>query len=246
MATPNKKTKTQKGAFQPVGSKRLRAAWEGVDHTRLYPLADAIKLVKQNANSKFDETIDIAINLDVDAKQSEQSVRGVVAMPNGIGKTVRVAVFAREDKFKEAKDAGADIVGNTDLVEQIEKGQIDFDRCIATPDMMPVLGKVAKILGPKGLMPNPKLGTVTVDVGKAVRAAKSGQVEFRAEKAGLIHAGLGKASFSEKALTENIRAFVDAIQQAKPSGIKGAFLKKVALSSTMGPGVKIDISSLKA
>lgn len=243
MAAAKKKTKLD---LSLAGGKRLRKAQEGIERAKLYSLDEAVKLIKSRATAKFDETIDIAINLDVDSEQSDQSVRGMVAMPNGVGKSVRVAAFVKDDKVKEALAAGADLAGNNDLVEAILKGEISFDRCIATPDMMPALGKVAKILGPKGLMPNPKLGTVTPDVVKAIKAAKSGQVEFRAEKAGLIHAGLGKASFTEKALAENIRAFVDAVQQAKPTSIKGAFLKKVSLSSTMGPSVKVDISSLKA
>lgn len=244
MAAP-KKTKKNEAANLP-GSKRLRAAKDGIAPLQLYSLEEAVKLVKARATAKFDETIDIAIALDVDVKQSDQNVRGMVAMPNGVGKNVRVAVFVKDDKIEEAKKAGADLVGNDELVDAILKGDINFDRCIATPDMMPALGKVAKILGPRGLMPNPKLGTVTPDVAKAVKAAKSGQVEFRAEKAGIVHAGLGKASFSEKALLENIKAFMDALNQAKPASVKGIYVKKITLSSTMGPGVKVDINSLKA
>lgn len=226
--------------------KRLRKAYEGVDVAKLHSLHDAIKIVKANAKTKFDETIDLAVCLGVDVKQSDQAVRGTVAMPNGLGKTVRVAVFARDAKAQEAKDAGADIVGSEELVEMIQKGDMPFDRCIATPDMMAFVGRVGKLLGPRGLMPNPKLGTVTPNVADAVKAAKSGQVEFRAEKAGVVHAGIGKASFSEDALVENIRALVDALQKAKPATSKGTYLKKVYVSSTMGVGIGVDVSSLAA
>jgi large subunit ribosomal protein L1 len=201
-------------------------------------------MIKERAKAKFDETIEIALNLGIDPRHADQNVRGVVQLPNGTGKSMRVAVFARGDKAKEAERAGADIVGAEDLVEKVQGGTIDFDRCIATPDMMALVGRLGKVLGPRGLMPNPKLGTVTADVTAAVKAAKGGQVEFRAEKAGLVHAGVGKASFSEQALVENVKAFVGAINRAKPSGAKGTYLKKVCLSSTMGPGVKIEVSSL--
>jgi large subunit ribosomal protein L1 len=205
-----------------------------------------VKLVKASAVSKFDETIEIAMNLGIDPRHADQAVRGVVGLPNGTGKAVRVAVFARDKKAEEARAAGADIVGAEDLAEQVQAGQIDFDRAIATPDMMVVVGRLGKVLGPRGLMPNPKLGTVTADVAGAVKASKGGQVEFRAEKAGIVHAGVGKASFEEKALVENVRAFVDAINKAKPAGAKGTFIKKISLSSTMGPGLKLDIASLTA
>ena len=224
--------------------KRLKKAREGVDREKLYPLADAIKMVKERATSKFDETVEIAINLGVDPRHADQMVRGVVTLPNGTGRTLRVGVFARGAKAEEAKAAGADVVGAEDLVEKVQGGQIDFDRCIATPDMMGLVGRLGKVLGPRGLMPNPKLGTVTMAVGDAVKAAKGGQVQFRAEKAGIVHAGVGKASFSEEALVANIKAMVDAINKAKPTGSKGTYLQKVSLSSTMGPGVKLDLSSL--
>lgn len=226
--------------------KRLRKAYEGVDTLKLYSLQEAVSMVKSKASSKFDETVDVAIALGVDPKQSDQAVRGTVAMPNGLGKTIRVAVFARDAKAQEARDAGADIVGSDELVEMIQKGDMPFDRCIATPDMMAFVGKVGKLLGPRGLMPNPKLGTVTPNVADAVKAAKSGQVEFRVEKAGIVHAGVGKASFAEAALLENIRALVDALQKAKPQSSKGTYLKKVYISSTMGVGLGVDISSLAA
>ena len=224
--------------------KRLRSAYEAIDREAFYALPEAVKLIKDRAKAKFDETIEIALNLGIDPRHSDQNVRGVVQLPNGTGKSMRVAVFARGDKAKEAERAGADIVGAEDLVEKVQGGTIDFDRCIATPDMMALVGRLGKVLGPRGLMPNPKLGTVTADVTTAVKAAKGGQVEFRAEKAGLVHAGVGKASFSEQALMENVKAFVGAINRAKPSGAKGTYLKKVSLSSTMGPGVKIEIGSL--
>ena len=224
--------------------KRLKSAYEAIDREAFYPLADAVKMIKERAKAKFDETIEIAMNLGIDPRHADQNVRGVVQLPNGTGKSMRVAVFARGDKAKEAERAGADIVGAEDLVEKVQGGTIDFDRCIATPDMMALVGRLGKVLGPRGLMPNPKLGTVTADVTAAVKAAKGGQVEFRAEKAGLVHAGVGKASFSEQALVENVKAFVGAINRAKPSGAKGTYLKKVCLSSTMGPGVKIEVYSL--
>ncbi len=225
-------------------SKRLRKAAEAIDRKSLYGLEEAIKLVKDRAGAKFDETVEISMNLGIDPRHADQTVRGVVTLPNGTGKSVRVAVFAKEAKAEEAAKAGADVVGTDDLAGRIQAGEIDFDRCIATPDMMPVVGKLGKILGPRGLMPNPKLGTVTNDVAEAVQAAKGGQVEFRAEKAGIVHAGVGKASFSETALAENIKAFARAISNAKPSGAKGTYIKRVSVSSTMGPGVKLDVSSL--
>jgi large subunit ribosomal protein L1 len=224
--------------------KRLRAAYAAFEPTRAYPLAEAVKLIKANARAKFDETVELAINLGIDPRHADQMVRGLVNLPNGTGKTLRVAVFARGAKAEEAAAAGADVVGAEDLAEKVQGGEIGFDRCIATPDMMALVGRLGKILGPRGLMPNPKLGTVTMDVKGAVTAAKSGQVEFRAEKAGIVHAGVGKASFSEEKLLENIRAFVDAIQKAKPAGAKGTYMLKAALSSTMGPGVRVDAASL--
>ena len=225
-------------------SKRRVSMNEGVTSGEQYDLSEAIKLVKERATSKFDETIEIALNLGVDPRHSDQMVRGVVSLPNGTGKTVCVAVFAKDVKAEEAKAAGADIVGADDLAETVSKGEISFDRCVATPDMMAVVGKLGKILGPRGLMPNPKLGTVTNDVAEAVRAVKGGQVAFRAEKAGLVHAGIGKASFSEDALTENAMAFIGAINKAKPNGAKGIFLRRATLSSTMGIGVRIDVANL--
>jgi large subunit ribosomal protein L1 len=225
-------------------AKRVAAALEGLDRRKLYPLNDAVKLVKERAKAKFDETVEVAMNLGVDPRHADQMVRGVVNLPNGTGKTVRVAVFARGDKAEEARKAGADIVGAEDLVERINGGTIDFDRCIATPDMMPLVGRLGKVLGPRGLMPNPKVGTVTPDVAGAVKSAKGGAVEFRVEKAGIIHAGIGKASFSEQALAENIRAFADAVIRAKPTGAKGTFVKRISLSSTMGPGLRIEPASL--
>ena len=223
--------------------KRIRAAREAFAGKENLSVADAVALVKANATSKFDETIEIAMNLGVDPRHADQMVRGTVNLPNGTGKSVRVAVFARGDKADEAKKAGADIVGAEDLMEIVQSGKIDFDRCIATPDMMPIVGRLGKVLGPRNLMPNPKIGTVTVDVAEAVTAAKGGQVQFKAEKAGVVHAGIGKASFDAKKLEENLLAFVDAVQKAKPSGAKGTYLKKVALSSTMGPGVSVDVAS---
>jgi len=225
--------------------KRLKAACDGIDRERAYQLAEAVKLVKDRANKvKFDETVEIAMNLGVDPRHADQNVRGVVSLPNGTGKTVRVAVFAKGEKAEQAKSAGADIVGAEDLAEKIQAGQMDFDRCVATPDMMAVVGRLGKVLGPRGLMPNPKLGTVTNDVAAAVKASKGGQVEFRVEKAGIVHAGIGKASFAEAALEENIKAFVGAISRAKPTGAKGTYIKNVSISSTMGPGVKVDIGTL--
>src|SRR6202166_4066131 len=224
--------------------KRLKKAREGVNREKLYPLADAIKMVKERATSKFDETIELAINLGVDPRHADQMVRGVVTLPNGAGRTLRVGVFARGAKADEARAAGADVVGAEDLVEKVNGGTIDFDRCIATPDMMPLVGRLGKVLGPRGIMPNPKVGTVTMDITNAVKASKGGSVEFRVEKAGIIQAGVGKASFSEDKLVENIKAFADAVQKAKPPGAKGHYINRVAVSSTMGPGVKIDIPSL--
>src|SRR5579883_358007 len=224
--------------------KRLKAALGTVDRSRAYPLEEAIRLVKQNAKAKFDETIEMSMNLGIDPRHADQMVRGLISLPNGTGKSVRVGVFARGAKAEEAQAAGADVVGAEDLAEKVQAGEIDFDRCIATPDMMGVVGRLGKILGPRGLMPNPRLGTVTMDVRGAVQAAKGGQVEFRAEKAGIIHAGIGKVSFPADKLLENARAFVDAIQKAKPAGAKGAYVKKVSLSATMGPGIRVDVSSL--
>jgi len=224
-------------------SKRRKAQAE-IDRNRFYAVDEAISIVKDNAKAKFDETIEIAMNLGVDPRHADQMVRGVVSLPKGSGKDVRVAVFAKGDKAEEAKKAGADVVGAEDLMETIQGGQIDFDRVIATPDMMGVVGRLGKVLGPKGLMPNPKLGTVTMDVAKAVNDAKSGQVEFRVEKAGIIHAGIGKASFPEADLKANFAAFVDAIVKAKPSGAKGKFVKKVSVSSSMGPGIKVDLEEI--
>jgi large subunit ribosomal protein L1 len=229
----------------PKQGKRFRKASEGLDRSRAYPLADAVKIVKSGARAKFDETIEIAMNLGIDPRHADQMVRGVVELPNGTGKTLRVAVFARGDKAEAAKAAGADIVGAEDLAEKINAGEMNFDRCIATPDMMGIVGRLGKVLGPRGLMPNPKLGTVTPDVTTAVKAAKAGQVEFRAEKAGIVHAGSGKASFSEQAIAENVKAFVGAISRAKPTGAKGTYIEKVSISSTMGPGVKLDVASLQ-
>lgn len=224
-------------------SKRLRAAYDGVDRDEQYGLDAAIGVIKQTATAKFDETVEVAINLGVDPRHADQMVRGIVALPNGTGKQVRIAVFARGDKAAEAKAAGADIVGAEDLMEQIQKGEINFDRCIATPDMMGVVGRLGKILGPRGLMPNPKVGTVTMDVAGAVKAAKAGQVEFRVERAGIVHGGVGKVSFPETALAENIRAFVDAVIKAKPTGAKGTYVKRISVSTTMGPGLRVDTAS---
>ena len=226
--------------------KRLKEAKERIDRDRTYPLGDAIALVKKGAAAKFDETVEMSVGLGVDPRHADQMVRGVVALPHGTGKTVRVAVFAKGDKADDARAAGADVVGAEDLAAQVQEGNIAFDRCIASPDMMPIVGKLGRILGPRGLMPNPKLGTVTPDVAEAVRAAKGGQVEFRVEKAGIIHAGIGKASFAEQALAENVRALVDALNKAKPSGAKGTYMKRVALSSSQGPGVKLDVAALLA
>jgi large subunit ribosomal protein L1 len=225
---------------------KKQKALAGLDPQKLYGVDEAIKLAKANATAKFDETIEIALNLGVDPRHADQMVRGVVTLPAGTGKDVRVAVFAKGDKAEEAKKAGADVVGAEDLMETIQGGQIDFDRVIATPDMMGIVGRLGKVLGPKGLMPNPKLGTVTPDVAKAVKDAKGGQVEFRVEKAGIIHSGIGKASFTEADLRKNFDAFVDAIVKAKPTGAKGKYVKKVAISSTMGPGLKLDVAEVAA
>jgi large subunit ribosomal protein L1 len=224
--------------------KRTKAAREGIDRNKLYPLTEAISMVKDRSKTKFDETVEVAINLGVDPRHADQMVRGVCVLPNGTGKSVRVAVFARGDKAEEAKAAGADIVGAEELVQEVQGGKIDFDRCIATPDMMPLVGRLGKVLGPRGLMPNPKVGTVTPDVASAVNDAKGGAVQFRVEKAGIVHAGVGKVSFSEEAITQNVKALVDAVQKAKPTGAKGSYLKRIAVSSTMGPGVKIDLASI--
>jgi len=225
-------------------AKRLRAARELIDREKLYELPEAVRLVKAAAKAKFDETVEIAVNLNVDPRHADQMVRGVTALPNGTGKTPRVAVFAKGAKAEEAKAAGADLVGADDLAARVQAGEIPFDVCVATPDMMPVVGKLGRVLGPRGLMPNPKLGTVTNDLAQAVKNAKGGQVQFRVEKAGIVHAGVGKASFSETQIIENVRAFVGALNGAKPSGVKGTYFKRASLSSTMGPGVKLDLPSL--
>jgi large subunit ribosomal protein L1 len=224
--------------------KRIASARTGIERTKLYPLKDAVKLVKDRAKAKFDETVEVAMNLGVDPRHSDQMVRGVCNLPNGSGRKVRVAVFARGAKADEAKAAGADIVGAEDLVEIVNGGTIEFDRCVATPDMMGLVGRLGKVLGPRGLMPNPRVGTVTMDVTTAVKGAKGGAVEFRAEKAGIVHAGVGKASFGEEQLIENIRAFVDSVAKAKPAGVKGTYIQRIAVSSTMGPGVKVDPGSI--
>lgn len=224
--------------------KRLTKAYDGVNREKLYPIAEAIKMVKERAKAKFDETIEVSMNLGVDPRHADQMVRGVVTLPNGTGRTLRVGVFARGAKAEEAKAAGADVVGAEDLVEKVQGGTIEFDRCIATPDMMPLVGRLGKVLGPRGMMPNPKIGTVTMDVTNAVKGAKGGNVEFRVEKAGIIQAGIGKASFTEDKLVENIKALADAVIKAKPAGSKGTYVQRVAISSTQGPGVKIDPSSL--
>ncbi len=224
--------------------KRLEAAYQALSRDKAYELGEAISLLKQHSKVKFDETVEIALNLGVDPRHADQMVRGVAALPHGTGKTLRVAVFAKGDKAREAEAAGADLVGAEDLMEAIQRGEINFDRCIATPDMMAIVGRLGKILGPRGLMPNPKLGTVTVDVASAVSAAKAGQVEFRVEKAGIVHGPVGKASFTDEALADNVRAFVDAVIKAKPSGAKGTFLKRASLSTTMGPGLKVNVASV--
>jgi large subunit ribosomal protein L1 len=226
--------------------KRIEKAREGIDRKKAYALDEAVKLVKARATAKFDETIEVAIALGVDPRHADQMVRGVVALPNGSGRSVRVAVFAKGDKAEAAKAAGADIVGAEDLAEIVQGGKVDFDRCIATPDMMPLVGRLGKVLGPRGLMPNPKVGTVTPDVAEAVKAAKGGSIEFRVEKAGIVQAGVGKASFTEEQIAGNVRALIDAVQKAKPSGAKGTYIKKIAISSTMGPGVKVEPQSIQA
>ena len=231
-------------AARAAGGKRNLTVQEGVDHNKAYQIDEAVKLLKARAKSKFDETVEIAMNLGVDPKHADQMVRGVCNLPNGSGRIARVAVFARGPKAEEAKAAGADLVGAEDLVDIVSKGTINFDRCIATPDMMGLVGRLGKVLGPRGLMPNPRVGTVTMDVVGAVKGAKGGSVEFRVEKAGIVHAGVGKSSFTEKALVENIKAFVDAVVKAKPQGSKGTYVKKVSISSTMGPGFKIDTGSV--
>ena len=227
-----------------AAGKRMRNAYEGIDRDGLVSVEEAVAMVKSRATAKFDETIEISMNLGIDPRHADQNVRGAVTLPAGTGKAVRVAVFAKDAKADEAKAAGADMVGAEDLMEQVQAGSIDFERVIATPDMMPIVGRLGKVLGPRGLMPNPKLGTVTADVAAAVEAAKGGQVQFRAEKAGIVHAGIGKASFSEADILANVKAFIDAIQKAKPSGAKGTYVKKIAISSTMGPGVKIEPASV--
>jgi len=227
-------------------AKRIAKSREGIDPNKAYALSEALQLLKDRSKVKFDETVEISMNLGVDPRHADQMVRGVVNLPNGTGRSVRVAVFARGDKAEEAKAAGADIVGAEDLVEIVQKGTIDFDRCIATPDMMPLVGRLGKVLGPRGMMPNPKVGTVTTDVAAAVKASKGGAVEFRVEKAGIVQAGVGKVSFDVKALEENVRAFADAVNKAKPSGAKGNYVKKVSVTSTMGPGLKLDIATLAA
>lgn len=231
-------------AARVAGGKRTAETRKGIDPSKAYSVDQAVKLVKERAKAKFDETVEVAMNLGVDPKHADQMVRGVCNLPNGSGRTSKVAVFARGPKAEEAKAAGADIVGAEDLVESVSKGQINFDRCIATPDMMGLVGRLGKVLGPRGLMPNPRVGTVTMDVATAVKGAKGGSVEFRVEKAGIVHAGVGKASFTEQALVENIRAFVEAVNKARPQGAKGTYIKKVSVSSTMGPGVKIDAGSV--
>jgi large subunit ribosomal protein L1 len=224
--------------------KRYTKAREGVDPAKAYTITEAIAMVKERAKAKFDETIEVAFNLGVDPRHADQMVRGVVTLPNGTGRTLRVAVFARGPKAEEARAAGADVVGAEDLVEKVQGGTIDFDRCVATPDMMPLVGRLGKVLGPRGLMPNPKIGTVTMDVTGAVKGAKGGSVEFRVEKAGIVQAGIGKASFSADKLVENVKALADAISKAKPAGSKGTYIKRVSVSSTMGPGLKIETSTL--
>jgi large subunit ribosomal protein L1 len=227
-------------------SKRFKKASEGVDVAKAYSIEEAVKLIKARATAKFDETIELSINLGVDPKHADQMVRGVVALPSGTGRSLRVAVFAKGAKADEAKKAGADIVGAEDLFETVSKGTIDFDRCIATPDMMGLVGRLGKVLGPRGLMPNPKVGTVTMDVTQAIKDAKGGAVEYRVEKAGIVQAGVGKASFSEDAIVANVKAFVDSVAKAKPAGAKGTYMKKISLSSTMGPGVKVALASVGA
>jgi len=227
-----------------MAGKRFKAAAKGLDRNKFYSVEEAVKLVKERAKAKFDETIEMAFNLGIDPKHADQNVRGVISLPHGTGKTVRVAVFAKGEKAEAAKKAGADLVGADDLAEKVQAGQMDFDRVIASPDMMVTVGKLGKVLGPRGLMPNPKLGTVTNDIAEAVKAAKGGQVEYRAQKEGIVHAGVGKASFTEQALVENVKALINAVSRAKPAGAKGTYMKKVSISSTMGPGLKLDISAV--
>lgn len=227
-----------------MSGKRYNKAAEGIDRKHLYGLNEAIAMIKERASAKFDETIEVSMNLGVDPRHADQMVRGVVNLPNGTGRSVRVAVFAKDDKAEEAKAAGADIVGSDDLMEIIQGGTIDFDRCIATPDMMGIVGRLGKVLGPRNLMPNPRTGTVTMDVAEAVKAAKGGAVDFRAEKSGIVHAGVGKASFDAAKIEENIKSFADAVQKAKPAGAKGTYVQRVAISSTMGPGIKLDPSTV--
>ncbi|MEH6726734.1 MAG: 50S ribosomal protein L1 [Hyphomicrobiales bacterium] len=224
--------------------KRVRNNLESIDRNKLYDLSEAVKLLKQHANAKFDETIEVAMNLGVDPRHADQMVRGVCNLPNGSGRNVRVGVFAKDAKADEARAAGADVVGAEDLMEEVQKGNINFDRCIATPDMMPLVGRLGKVLGPRGMMPNPKVGTVTMDIAAAVAAAKGGAVEFRVEKAGILHAGVGKASFTEDAILQNIQAFAEAVSRSRPTGAKGTFVKRLAITSTMGPGIHIDPSSV--
>ena len=224
--------------------KRIKKIYESFDDSSLFSVEEAVKIIKESSSAKFDETVEISINLGIDPKQSDQMVRGVVSLPSGTGKEVKIAVFAKDDKAKEALDAGADEVGDEDLAEKMQNGNLDFDRVIASPDMMGIVGRLGKVLGPRGLMPNPKLGTVTVDVSKAVKSAKSGEVQFRVEKAGIVHAGIGKISFTKEAIEKNVTAFIEAVKNARPSGAKGVFLKKISLSSTMGPGVKIQTMEL--
>jgi large subunit ribosomal protein L1 len=226
--------------------KRLKESYKSFENSKLFSVEEAVKLVKSNSKAKFDETIDISMNLGVDPRQSDQMVRGMVALPSGTGKDVKVAVFAKNEKLKEATEAGAEFVGEADLAEKIESGKIEFDRVIATPDLMGTVGKLGKILGPRGLMPNPKLGTVTMDVTKAIKAAKSGEVQFRVEKSGIVHAGIGKSSFDEKSIIANVNAFIKAVSIAKPSASKGVYMKKITISSTMGPGIKIDTIGVMA
>jgi large subunit ribosomal protein L1 len=227
-------------------TKKQKVWADKVDAEKEYDLADAVKVIKELATSKFDETLDVSMNLGVDPRHADQVVRGMTSLPHGTGKSVRVAVFARGDKAEEAKKAGADIVGAEDLMETIQKGEMNFDRCIATPDMMPIVGRLGKVLGPKGLMPNPKLGTVTADVVAAVESSKAGSIEFRAEKAGIVHAGIGKVSFADDKLVENAAAFIEAIKKAKPAGAKGTYIKQIVLSSTMGPGLKVDLAAMES
>ncbi len=225
--------------------KRLRKVYEGIDSEKVYSLEEAIQLLKGAQKAKFDETVEVAINLNIDTKKSDQQVRGVIQLPHGLGKTVRVAAFVKPDRIEEAKKAGADIAGSEELIEEVLKGRMDFDKCIATPDMMVLVGKLGKVLGSRGLMPNPKLGTVTPDISKAIQALKAGQIEYRAEKTGIVQAGIGKLSFPEKSIEENFKALYNTIIKAKPTGLKGAFVQRLSLSSTMGPGIKIDTASLK-